>query len=517
MSSTTATPPRKQHRFVRRLLTALVLLGAGGIITGLMTGYIPNFFDMAHKAQASQRGLQTIPTVKVVHPRKDPSVALTVDQLATVEPYYRADLRARASGIVRRVNFDIGDKVHQGEILLEIDVPESEQDVARCEAMILQREQELKVSRAKLKDAEAARNVSAATIKQREADVQGATATRDLKKRKFERFQQLAAKGSVVGSLVEEEERDYLSSEAAVSSMNANVERARADYAESESKVEAAAADIELKQAQIAVARKDLDRAKAIADYAKVRAPFDGVVVRRAVDPGSFVQNATTGTSETLISIARLDIVTVTAKFPDSVAPSITVGTPATVQIDDLPGVTIPAAITRMAPSVQNADHTMRVEIDLFNGSNDEYKVLKATYASGALRQTKGKLDSLPLRAFAETDTGKRRLLPGMTASIKLTLGKFGESYVLPSNSIYSRSGTYYIMIVDQGKTKQLPVHVQLNDGKTALVAIITKRKDADGVNREVYTDLTGKEEVLLAKQLEVGEGATVKSGLTDW
>ena len=32
-----------------------------------------------------------------------------------------------------------------------------------------------------------------------------------------------------------------------------------------------------------------------VADYTRVVAPFDGVVVERKVDPGSFVQNATTG------------------------------------------------------------------------------------------------------------------------------------------------------------------------------------------------------------------------------
>jgi multidrug resistance efflux pump len=507
--------PRRPRRLFRRLITAVVLLAMCGIVAGVMTGKIPNFFDMTPKVQANQRTGSLISTVKVVKPRRDPNIALIVDQLATIEPYFRADLRARASGLVRKVNFDIGDKVKQGEVLLEVDVPESEQDVARSEAMILQREQELNVSKAKLKDAQAARQVSAATIKQRDADVQGTLATRDLKRRKFERFQQLAAKGSIVGSLVEEEERDYLTSEAAVTSAKANVEKARADYAESESKVEAAAADIELKQAQIVVARKDLDRARAVAEFAKLRAPFDGVVVRRNVDPGSFVQNATTGVSETLISLARLDIVTVTAKMPDSVAPSLTVGTPATVVVDDLPGVTIAATITRLAPSVQNADHTMRVEIDLFNGSNDEYKMLLASHQSGQ-RLTKSKKDPMPLRAFGESDT-ERRLLPGMTAMIRLSLGKFGGSPVLPSSVVYSRSGTSYIMVVEGGKTKQLPVRVQLNDGKSAIVAVLNKRRDADGVIRDVFTNLSGSEEVVMARQLELGDGAAVKSGLTDW
>jgi multidrug efflux pump subunit AcrA (membrane-fusion protein) len=499
------------------LLTALAVGGAA-VGAGVLGGILPNPFSPGLPKAAASSATEPVPTVKVVRPKREASVPITVDQIATVEPYYRADLRARASGIVKSVLRDIGDKVKKGDVLAVIDVPESDQDVAKCEAMILQRRQELKVSEAKLKDARAARDVSAATIKQREADVQGAIATRDLKKRKFARFQELAAKGSVVGSVVEEEERDYLSSEATVTSAKANVERARADYAESESKIEAAAADIELKSAQIEVAKKDLDRAKAVADYAKVTAPFDGVVVRRTIDPGSFVQNATTGTSEALISIAKVDLVTVCAKFPDSVAPSVAANTPALVTVDDLPGVSIPATVTRFAPSVQNADRTMRVEVDLFNGDEDDYRRLaELVHQNGPDRQKKGQNDAMPVRAFPTDAPKSLRLIPGMTGTIRLTIGGFGDSFVVPNTAVYTRSGTSYILIVQDGKTKQVPVRVQLTDGKTVRLAVIEKRKGAEGGSRDVLTELTGREEVVVARQLEVGDGTDVKTGPSEW
>jgi len=501
----------------------LIPLGVVGVfasvaIAGALAGLIPNPFHASTANAGAGTPAVESTTVKVVKPKREASVAITVDQIATVEPFFRADLRARASGTVKSVLRDIGDKVKKGEILVVIDVPESDQDVFRMEAMILQRQQELKVSDAKLKDAKAAKDVSAATIKQRLAEVEGATATRDLKKRKFARFQELAAKGSVVGSVVEEEERDYLSSEAAVTSTKANVERARADYAESESKIEAAMADIELKKAQIEVARKDLDRAKAIADYAKIVAPFDGVVVRRTVDPGSFVQNATTGTSDALISIAKVDVVTVVAKFPDAIAPSVELNTPAIVTVDDLPGVSIDAGVTRFAPTVQNADRTMRVEIDLFNGNEEEYARLAERIRVGDPdRQLKGADEKMPVRAFAADGPKSRRLLPGMTGTIKLTIGGFGDSHVLPSTAVYSRSGTSYILLVHEGKTRQVPVRVQVNDGKTVRLALIDKRKNVDGSSRDVLTELSGREEVVVARQLEVGDGARVKTGVSDW
>lgn len=513
----TKTLNERNRRWLVVTLVATAALVGTTVVAGILNGNVPNPFSSTHKNErVHSEESSAIVIAKVVRPKKESTVAITVDQIASVEPYYRADLRARASGLVKSVNHDIGEKVSEGEVLILIDVPESDQEVAKCEAMILQRQQELKVSEAKLKDAKAGRDVSAATIKQKLADVQAATATRDLRKRKFERFQELAQRGSVVGSVVEEEERDYLASEASVTSANANVEKARADFAESESKIEAALADIELKKAQIVVAMKDLDRASAILNYGKITAPFDGVVVRRSVDPGSFVQNATTGASDALISIAKVDLVTVSAKFPDSIAPSIENAMPALVTIDDLPGVSIPAKVTRFAPTLQNADRTLRVEVDLFNGDEADYDRLTKT--SGVNRFTKGSSDAVPMRAFPATDQqNSRRLIPGMTGSIKLTIGSFGDAFVLPSIAVYSRSGVSYILVVQDGMTKELPVRVQINDGKTVMLAILENRKRSDGIQSEVSSELKGDELVVIARQLEIGAGTPVELGLTDW
>lgn len=505
---------KTKRRSAILLIAGLAVVG-GGAGVAAMKGYLPNPF-VAAKATAGKPEADgdRRPLVKTVKPKREASVPITIEQLATVEPYYQADLRARASGIVKDVVKDIGDEVKRGEVLVEIDVPESEQEVAQKMAMVLQRRQELRVSEAKVKDAKAAADVSAATIKQRLADVTAFEATRDLKKRKLERYRDLAAKGSVVGSVVEEEERDFLASAAAVTAAQANVERARADFAESGSKIEAAEADIDLKKAQIDVAMKEVERAKVVVDFAKVRAPFDGIVVKRNVDPGSFVQNATSGMSEPLVSISRVDLVTVSSRFPDSAAPYLAVGTPAVVHVDDLPGVTIPAKVTRFSPSIQNSDRTMRVEVDLFNGSETEYaEILQGLKAKGPDRHTKSAADPMPERAFPADAANKRRLMPGMAGTIKLSVGGFGESHVLPTTAVYGRSGANYILIVEDGKTRQLPVKVQLNDGKTVRLAIVEKRKDG----REVLVELTGREEVVVARQLEVGDGSAVRAGASEW
>src|SRR5262245_56284410 len=91
----------------RRLVVWLgvVLVLAGAAAARALTGSpAHNPFKGPGRAHAAADGDEPVgpPPVKTVRPRRDPSLRLTVDQLsASVEPYFRADLRARVSGLVR--------------------------------------------------------------------------------------------------------------------------------------------------------------------------------------------------------------------------------------------------------------------------------------------------------------------------------------------------------------------------------------------------------------------------------
>src|SRR5437588_2490085 len=92
--------------------------------------------------------------VKTIHPKRDPSFIISVQELASVEPYYRADLRARVAGPIKFIAKDIGGRVTRGEVLAEIDVPDAVHAVEQKEAVILQREREVDLARAEVKKVE---------------------------------------------------------------------------------------------------------------------------------------------------------------------------------------------------------------------------------------------------------------------------------------------------------------------------------------------------------------------------
>ncbi|HTK78508.1 MAG TPA: efflux RND transporter periplasmic adaptor subunit [Gemmataceae bacterium] len=479
--------------------------------------------------------------VNTIRPKRDKAFTVASNQLASVEAYYQANLRARTAGVVKYIPKDVGAPVSQGELLCEVDVPDLLQEVAQKEAVIEQRRQEMLVAKAKVKDAVAQLEVARANIDQQKTLVDQADATRKFRESRWQRFKKMVDDKSAPPDAADEEGRNYLAAVAAWEFAKVAVRKAQADCQEKEASLEGAQADVELRQSLIEVARKDRDRTRALADYAKLTAPFDGVIVRREVDLGTFVQNATTGVSDPLVSIARTDIVTVAARLRDNEAPFVSTNTEVSLLFDELPGVVVEGKITRYSPSVQTIDRTMRVEVDLFNGSRAEYQKFLAQYlecrlaplmgaapfpalsAAAAGRETWGprlKSDTDPLPGppplAGPRDQG-RRLLPGMTGHMRINLEKLGDSYLLPSTAVFTRGGKPFIMEVRNGIVHLVPVRVPVYDGRISKVMVIAHAANARTGTQETLHELTGTEEIVASRQGELTDGQAVRTTQVDW
>lgn len=488
-----------------------------------------------------------VATVKTVHPKRDKTFTLSVHQFATVEAYYQAGLHARASGVVKYIPKDVGARVTRGELLAEIDVPDLRQEVAQKDAVIEQRRNELLMSKSMLKTAAANIEVAQAAIEQAQTEVTSAQATRDYRRMRYERFRQMALDSTQTAPVVEEEKRDFLAAEAKWEAAKVAVKKAIADLHEKEASQEAAQADITLKESLVRVAERDRDRMLALAEYARLTAPFDGVIVERNVDLGAFVQNATSSATRPLVTVARTDVVTVVTRLPDNVAPFVTRDTRVILQLDDLPGVTLEGRVTRYSPSVLNQDRTMQVEVDLFNGGPAGYGKFLGDYfacqlaAAGASLppashgglgaailaaagrdqlgpRLKSVTDPLPLPPVARGGSADPpRLLPGMSGQMTVQLQKFANTYLLPSSAVFTRGGKPYVLVVKDGTVHFVPVRVQVNDGRVAKVTVVARQANARTGETELLRELTGDEEVVASRQSEFGENQPVRAVAEDW
>jgi multidrug resistance efflux pump len=527
------TPHRVSGRSRRRWVTALlVVIGLGGMVAGaaVLTGFLPHPVVAGDKKASGHGDRPTAGprSVKVVRPKRDPSFRITTQQFATVEPYYLAGLRPRVSGDVRFVAKNIGEPVRAGEVLVEIDVPDLRQAVELKTAVIAQREREVTAAGADLKVAQSAVEAAKVAVRQKLVDVARALDTRAARKTDFDQVSELFASKSVFKARVDAVELDYHAAERAVEAAEVEVEKAKVDVMGKAASLEKATADIELKRALVEVARQDRDAAAIQLGYTRLHAPFDGVIVARTADPGKYVW----GGSEPLLTVARTDIVTVVMKLPDNSAPFVSAGTQALVEFTQLPGVTARGPITRFSPFIDPADLTMRVEVDVYNGSPAEFRAVQAKAATGPAMAALVPFDRLAGLAaaggVAARGTGWRpsdpvvpdwgpegrytQLVPGMTASVRLDLENFAGAFLLPAGAVFGKAGQSYLLVVEGGVTKAVPVAVQANDGKLVKVAAVTP-----GGGRLVTRELTGAEVIVAARQLEVGEGTRVSPVFENW
>jgi multidrug resistance efflux pump len=457
--------------------------------------------------------------VKTIHARRDPSFSTSIEQPAYVEGYYRADLMARVAGPVKPggIVSAIGDRVKAGDVLVQIDVPDLVQDVKQKEAVLAQRKSEVDLANANLKTARAAEKSAREFINFKQAEIGRAEASERFRQKELRRFQSLTGgpNPAVTPDVLDEAQEQYEIAKAGSEAARFAVKDAEAELEKTKAKSEAAAADVNVAESLVGVAREDRNKAQKLLDFATLRAPFDGVITRRYVDPGTFVQNATAAHTDPLLSLVRDDIVTVYMKVPDKFAPHVTSDTEAVIQMDTLPGLVITGKVTRFSPSLDNPEHdrTMRVEVDLYNGSANERKAFLAREEAAGNADLKSRmLPVFPKVEGKDLEGQPLGLIPGQFGKMRLVLRGFQKAFLLPRSAVVSQGGTSYVFVVKDGRALKMPVAIQADNGEEVKVALVEKVR-----GQEVRRDLTGDEEIVSSNQGELSNGQAVKATRVDW
>jgi multidrug efflux pump subunit AcrA (membrane-fusion protein) len=508
---------------VAAIVTGAALLGffATRGPSGAETGLSPRV-EAEITASTDENGSDIIDDtrlVDVIHPRLDPSFVISVSEIADVKPYYRAELCAQVAGVVKYIQKNRGDRVVKGEPLIVIDVPDLVFAEKEKEAMVVKSRKERDLAKEKIAIAEAAVEIADAAIKQRQAEVKKAVATRDYRRLMWDRLVKFAKTEATSQSLADEEKRNYEAAVGDYENALATVEKAQAQKKDADANLKAAKAELEFRESLIKVAEEDRNKAQALEGYATIRAPYDGVVVDRTVDPGDFVQNAATAHTEPLLTIDRDDIVTVVMYVPDNFAPYISRNIDAVIQMGDM---VISGKVTRYAPAIVKTEgRTIRVEVDIFNGTRraDYDKFVQSVKDTWA-KERKGSNDPLPLFPRISGPGVRDQahpLIAGMVGKMRLFLRRFENVYLVPSDVVFQRAGYSYIAEVKDGKVHLQLVEEQAKDGKLAKIALVSREEVGQAGEREVLTDLTGKETIIRSGQAELSEGQQVRMNLKNW
>ncbi|TWT67182.1 Multidrug resistance protein MdtA precursor [Allorhodopirellula solitaria] len=327
-------------------------------------------------------------------------------QPATVHAFYRAEIRAKASGFVKNLQADIGDYVEAGAKLAEIDVPEMlmQRQVIdkRIERLIAEEQR----GQAGVRLAEARVRSAQALLAEASSQMAGAEASLAASQAEFDRTEDLVERGSLQNRMLDESRMKRDSEAARRDAMASSIESAKAEVAVAEAQVVAAQAASDAAQAETEIERSQRQEMDALLDYATLRAPFAGVVTQRNLEPGDLVrQSNEVGRGQPLFVISQVDRVRVRIAVPEAEAALVNPGDEVTLTFPSFSAAQpIVAAVTRTSGSLDPSTRTMLVEVEL---DNQDGKLLPGMFGQASIHlDSKVAAQTLPSRAIRFDEEG---------------------------------------------------------------------------------------------------------------
>jgi len=339
------------------------------------------------------------------------TLQLFTEQPGRVVAFEETPILSKLPGYVESVQFDIGDQVSKGQLLVRIHAPEYQNQLEQKRGLLGQAEAQVKQAEAAFVAAEAAANSAMSMVAQADAGVGRADAEYARWDSELKRIQQLVSKGSVTPKLADETASQFQSADAARKETLALIESAKARHREAEARVWTAKADIEAAKAKLKVAQSDIAQAETMLTYTELIAPFDGFVTSRHVDAGHYVQPAGASNAQPLMTVANVSKVRVFVNVPESEAAWVDAGfgnadagDPVTILSPSLPDGRIQARVTRTSLQLDPQSRSLSVEIDL---DNRNLKLLPGAFVTAKLLlEERENVLTLPTGAIVKTTDG---------------------------------------------------------------------------------------------------------------
>jgi RND family efflux transporter MFP subunit len=294
------------------------------------------------------------------------TIELPGDLVARVE----TPLFARVDGYLKLRPVDIGDHVKKGDLLIEIETPDLDAQIAQGEATLAQ---------------------SKATLAQLKAAMAVAKSNAKLAATTAERYRILLKQESVA-------QQDYDNYAAAAEVAEANINQAQENIHAEEATITANAASVQ--------------RMKELKIYAKLIAPYDGVITFRSAqsDPGTLITSGNTTASRELIRVSEISTIRIFVNVPQSYSTLIHAGQTADLTVDEFPGRTFSATVRGTTNSVDPASRS--------------------------------------LLAVLLVDNPKGELLPGMYAKVRFALPKMVSVTMLPADALVLKTDGPHAAVV---------------------------------------------------------------------
>jgi HlyD family secretion protein len=367
---------------------------------------------------------------------KRTNLAIIVAANGTIQPEKSINVSPKSSGRLKSLLVKEGENVKTGQILAYMDESNTLGQITQADGNLAAAQASLDLLRAGNRPQD---------IAQAQANVVNAQAILEQSEIVFRQNQILYKEGAIAS-------RDL---DLARTTMEANRAKViQTQEALSLQKLGARPEEIERTEAQLIAAVGSLQNVQAQLEDTIIRAPFDGVVVRKYADPGAFVTPTTSGsavssaTASSILALASNN--QVLANVAEADISRIEIGQEVSIQVDAYPNKKFKGKVASISPQAIVNQNVTSFEVKAEILSQDK-KLLRA----------------------------------GMNASLEFKSGELKDVLVVPTVAIVRQQKTTGVYVkTDQSET---PVFTEIETGITV------------GNQTEVKSGLTGTEKIFVS------------------
>jgi RND family efflux transporter MFP subunit len=297
-------------------LVAFFLVLACLVGAGIIGGLLPRLSRQKGLLAASLEVAERKPVV-IASPAHFSGSQDAIDLPGDLQAIIESPIFARADGYLKTRFSEMGDHVKAGQVMAELETPELDQQIAQARATAAQGQ---------------------SMLKEMQADLALARANKDMSKVTQGRWQKLVELG-----VLSRQEGDEKASDLEVK----------------EAQVAKAEATLGTAQETIRISQANLARLEELKAFARVTAPFDGVVTARNVDVGVLINSGNGGASKEMFRVAQIQPLRIFVNVPQTYVAQIHPGGSAELRVQERPGQVFPAHVKSISTSLDTASRAM--------------------------------------------------------------------------------------------------------------------------------------------------------------
>jgi HlyD family secretion protein len=393
--------------------------------------------------------------ITVIQPQKR-DIRMTVIQPGTIQAYEVAPIFSRIAGYVEKYNYNIGDRVKPGDVLLEMWIPDLVEQLGQKSATVKRAEVQIRVTQSALQAAEAKVETARARVLSADAGVKRAQASYTRWDSEYKRLVTLVKQQVLDDQVRDETYRQFEEAVAVRDQAYAMVTEMKSALNQAMADRDRASADVEAARADLLVAQADERQAKVNVEYGRIKSPFKGVITQRNISPGDYLQPGGGDNGHPLFVIEQVDPVRVFVGVPELASFFVHDNDTALIRFQALPGATREGKVVRSGFSLNPSTRTLQTEIDIPNSDG--------------------------------------HLHPGWYVTVQIAIDR-KQAWTLPSNAIGFQGGhNNFVYFQVDGKPVRTPVIVGPSDDTHTEVI----KKFVSNANTNDWPAFDGTEKILV-------------------